>query len=79
MFCLFKSKISSDVNKPIIAGSLLNLVNQSKEVKNIYSVSIEDIFAVIKGRIEMWSDDVEQLRQAYLEMVEMIDKVKYGE
>lgn len=174
MFNLFKSKKS---NEPITAGSLLNLVNQSKQVQNIYSVSIEDIFAVIRGRIdnvkgndyyplgkikedyaiidgkvflnrykrigganmtwpafralfekwqeeyigldnteikdiftdikvlqyikndiyikiavsfyvntalpmnvrmEMWSDDIDQLRQEYLKMIEMIDRAKYG-
>lgn len=178
MFSLFKSKKRSDVEKPIIAGSLLNLVNKSKAVKDIHSVSIKDIFAVIEGRIDnrkdksnypldkikedyiviegkvvfnrykrkdyadmtgltfrdlykklqeeyisigykdilelfsdaevlryikndvyieiltsfstrrnlsmslridMWSDDVEQLRQEYLKMIEMIDRVKYGE
>lgn len=53
MFNLFKSKKhNSDADKPITAGSLLNLVNQSKAVQNIYSVSIEDIFAVIRGRIK---------------------------
>lgn len=178
MFNLFKSKKrGSNADKPITAGSLLNLVNQSEEVKNIYTVSIEDIFAVIRGRIdnrknkshypldkikedytvidgkvflnrykrigganitwlsfralcekwqeeyigldcteikdiftdikvlqyikndiyikiavsfyvnmalpmnvriEMWSDDVEQLRQEYLKMIEMIDIAKYG-
>ena len=175
MFSLFKSKKS---NEPITAGSLLNLVNQSKPVRDTYPVSIEDIFAVIRGRIknrvdkeaypldkikedyavidgkvflnrykrigganmtwggfralrekwqeeyigldnteikdiftdikvlqyikndiyikiavsfyvnaalpmnvriEMWSDDVEQLRQEYLKMIEMIDRAKYGE
>nr|DAJ91605.1 MAG TPA: hypothetical protein [Caudoviricetes sp.] len=180
MFNLFKSKKrDSNVNKPIIADSLLNLVNQSEAVKNIYTVSIEDVFAVIKNRIEnrlekeaypldeikddcaiihgkmvlnrykrtanyvdmtrlafralykklqeeyisigyknveelfsgketvsfikndvyikisinlythrnlsvelrieMWSDDTDQLRQAYLGIVEMIDRIKYGE
>lgn len=53
MFTLFKSKKRNiNADKPIIAGSLLHLVNQSKEVRGIYSVSIEDIFAVIKNRIE---------------------------
>lgn len=53
MFNLFKSKKrDSNVEKSITAGSLLNLVNQSKAIKNIYSVSIEDIFAVIKNRIK---------------------------
>lgn len=53
MFNLFKSKKrDSNVEKSITAGSLLNLVNQSKAVQNIYSVSIEDIFAVIKNRIK---------------------------
>ena len=179
MFSLFKSKKRSDVEKPIIAGSLLNMVNQSEAVKNICTVSIEDVFDVIKGkidnrkdkshypldkikedyatidgkvflnrykrtanyvnmtrlafralykklqeeyisigyknveelfsdkgtvsfikndvyikifihlythrnlsmelRIEMWSDDTDQLRQEYLKMIEMIDRVKYGE
>lgn len=181
MFNLFKSKKhNSDADKPITAGSLLHLVNQSKSVKDIYSVSIKDIFAVIRGRIknsresdsysypldkikedyaiidgkvflnrykrigganmtwpafralcekwqeeyigldctevkdiftdikvlqyikndiyikinvsfyvntslpmnvriEMWSDDVEQLRQEYLKMIEMMDIAKYGE
>nr|DAK33042.1 MAG TPA: hypothetical protein [Caudoviricetes sp.] len=179
MFNLFKSKKrDSDVEKSITAGSLLNLVNQSKEVRGIYTVPIEDIFAVIRGRIdnrkdkshypldkikedyaiidgkvflnrykrigganmtwpafralcekwqeeyigldcteikdiftdikvlqyikndiyikiavsfyvnmalpmnvriEMWSDDTDQLRQEYLKMIEMIDRAKYGE
>lgn len=179
MFNLFRSKKhNSDADKPITAGSLLNLVNQSKAVQNVYTVFIEDIFAVIRGRIknrvdsdsyplgkikedyaiidgkvflnrykrigganmtwggfralcekwkeeyigldctevkdiftdikvlqyikndiyikiavgfyvnmalpmnvrmEMWSDDVEQLRQEYLKMIEMIDIAKYGE
>ena len=63
MFNLFKSKKS---NEPITAGSLLNLVNQSKAVQNIYSVSIEDIFAVIRGRIKNQRD-----REAY-----PLDKIK---
>lgn len=179
MFNLFKlKKRDSIVEKSITAGSLLNLVNQSKAVQNVYSVFIEDIFAVIRGRIknrldsdsypldkikedyaiidgkvflnrykrigganmtwggfralcekwqeeyigldnteindiftdikvlqyikndiyikiavsfyvnmalpmnvriEMWSDNVEQLRQEYLKMIEMIDIAKYGE
>lgn len=186
MFNLFKSKKrdsharDSNVEKSITTGSLLNLVNQSKEVRGIYTVPIEDIFTVIIGRIknsresdsysypldkikedyvtingkgivnrykricyanmtwegfralcekwqevyigldctevkdiftdvkvlqyikddiyikarvsfyaamslpislniEMWSDDTDQLRQAYLKMIEMIDIVKYGE
>ena len=53
MFSLFKSKKhNSGADKPITAGSLLNLVNQSKVVQNVYSVFIEDIFAVIRGRIK---------------------------
>lgn len=57
MFNLFKpKKRNSNADKPIIAGSLLNLVNQSKAVQNIYSVSIEDIFAVIRGRIDNRKD-----------------------
>lgn len=181
MFNLFRSKKhNSDADKSITAGSLLHLVNQSKVVQNVYSVFIEDIFAVIRGRIknnresdsysypldkikedyaiidgkvflnrykrigganmtwggfralcekwqeeyigldcteikdiftdikvlqyikndiyikinvsfyvnmalpmnvrmEMWSDDVEQLRQEYLKMIEMMDIAKYGE
>lgn len=181
MFNLFRlKKHNSDADKPITAGSLLNLVNQSKAVQNVYSVFIEDIFAVIRGRIknnresdsysypldkikedyaiidgkvllnrykrigganmtwpafralcekwqeeyigldcteikdiftdikvlqyikndiyikiavsfyvnmalpmnvriEMWSDDTDQLRQEYLKMIEMIDRAKYGE
>ena len=53
MFNLFKlKKRDRHAGKPITVGSLLNLVNQSEAVKNICTVSIEDVFDVIKNRIE---------------------------